>query len=140
MGLFKFLKEKIAKKNVKETETYVSGMSKSRENFANKLDELSKRYKEVNQEYFENLEEILIEADVGVSLTLRIIEEVIEEFPLKARTELRNSNNIDETYKALVEDLKNRYNSMSAEDQKKYKNQVLKMKKDLDDFYKSFKK
>lgn len=79
MGLFKFLKEKIAKKNVKETETYVSGMAKSRENFANKLDELSKRYKEVNQEYFEQLEEILIEADVGVSLTLRIIEEVIEE-------------------------------------------------------------
>lgn len=79
MGLFKFLKEKIAKKNVKETETYVSGMTKSRENFANKLDELSKRYKEVNQEYFEQLEEILIEADVGVSLTLRIIEEVIEE-------------------------------------------------------------
>lgn len=79
MGLFKFLKEKIAKKNEKETETYVSGMAKSRENFANKLEELSKRYKEVNQEYFEQLEEILIEADVGVSLTLRIIEEVIEE-------------------------------------------------------------
>lgn len=79
MGLFKFLKEKIAKKNVKETETYVSGMTKSRENFANKLDELSRRYKEVNQEYFEQLEETLIEADVGVSLTLRIIEEVIGE-------------------------------------------------------------
>ena len=79
MGLFKFLKEKIAKKNAVETEKYVSGMSKSREAFASKLDDLSKRYKEVNQEYFEQLEEILIEADVGVSLTLRIIEEVIEE-------------------------------------------------------------
>lgn len=79
MGLFKFLKEKISKKNVQETETYVSGMAKSRENFANKLEELTKRYKEVNQEYFEQLEEILIEADVGVSLTLRIIEEVITE-------------------------------------------------------------
>ena len=79
MGLFKFLKEKILKKNVKETETYVSGMKKSRENFANKLEELSKQYKEVNQSYFESLEEILIEADVGVNLTLRIIEEVIDE-------------------------------------------------------------
>ncbi len=79
MGLFKFLKEKISRKNVQETETYVSGMAKSRENFANKLEELTKRYKEVNQEYFEQLEEILIEADVGVSLTLRIIEEVITE-------------------------------------------------------------
>ena len=93
MGLFKFLKEKIAKKNVKETETYVSGMSKSRENFANKLDELSKRYKEVNQEYFEQLEEILIEADVGVSLTLRIIEEVIEESDSKG---IKNPAEINE--------------------------------------------
>ena len=93
MGLFKFLKEKIAKKNQKETETYVSGMSKSRENFANKLDELSKRYKEVNQEYFEQLEEILIEADVGVSLTLRIIEEVIEESKEK---NIKNPTEINE--------------------------------------------
>ena len=79
MGLFKFLREKFSKKHEKETETYVSGMEKSRSNFANKLEELSKRYKEVNQEYFERLEEILIEADVGVNLTLRIIEETIEE-------------------------------------------------------------
>lgn len=93
MGLFKFLKEKISKKNVKETETYVSGMSKSRENFANKLDELSKRYKEVNQEYFEQLEEILIEADVGVSLTLRVIEEVIEESNAK---NIKNPTEINE--------------------------------------------
>jgi len=79
MGLFKFLKEKISKKNSEETKVYVEGMSKSRANFANKLEELSKRYKEVNQDYFEQLEEILIEADVGVSLTLRLIEEIVEE-------------------------------------------------------------
>ena len=79
MGLFKFLKEKFSKKQDEETKVYVEGMSKSREHFANKLDELSKRYKEVNQEYFEQLEEILIEADVGVSLTLRLIEKVIDE-------------------------------------------------------------
>lgn len=93
MGLFKFLKEKISKKNVEETKTYVSGMAKSRENFANKLEELSKRYKEVNQDYFEQLEEILIEADVGVSLTLRIIEEVIEESEEK---NIKNPTEINE--------------------------------------------
>ena len=93
MGLFKFLKEKISKKNVQETETYVSGMAKSRENFANKLEELTKRYKEVNQEYFEQLEEILIEADVGVSLTLRVIEEVIKESNAK---NIKNPTEINE--------------------------------------------
>lgn len=79
MGLLKLLKEKLGKSKQEETTTYVKGMEKSRANFANKLDDLSKKYKEVNQEYFEQLEEILIEADVGVNLTLRIIDEVIEE-------------------------------------------------------------
>lgn len=94
MGLFKFLKEKIAKKPNTDTEKYVSGMSKSRENFANKLDELSKRYKEVNQEYFESLEEILIEADVGVNLTLRIIEETIDESKEKRITDPKEINEL----------------------------------------------
>lgn len=79
MGLFKFLKEKFSKKPKENTDKYVKGMEKSRANFASKLDSLSKKYKSVNQEYFENLEEILIEADVGVNLSIRIIEEVIEE-------------------------------------------------------------
>ena len=79
MGLFKFLKEKFAKKNNIETNTYVKGMEKSRANFASKLDELSLKYKSVNQDYFDSLEEILIEADVGVNLTIRLIEEVLEQ-------------------------------------------------------------
>ena len=79
MGLFKFLKEKFAKKNNVETNTYVKGMEKSRANFASKLDELSLKYKTVNQDYFDSLEEILIEADVGVNLTIRLIEEVLEQ-------------------------------------------------------------
>ena len=79
MGLFKFLKEKFAKKNNVETNTYVKGMEKSRANFASKLDELSLKYKSVNQNYFDSLEEILIEADVGVNLTIRLIEEVLEQ-------------------------------------------------------------
>ncbi len=80
MGLFNFLKNKFSnKKNDEDTKTYVNGMEKSRQNFASKLDLLSKRYKEVNQSYFEELEEILIEADVGVSLSLRIIDEALNE-------------------------------------------------------------
>ena len=81
MGLIKFLKEKIFKKkeDVEKNEKYVKGMEKSRHNFASKLDTLSKSYKTVNAEYFESLEEILIEADVGVNLTIRLIEEVLEQ-------------------------------------------------------------
>jgi fused signal recognition particle receptor len=74
MGLFSFLKNKFSKKTKDETtEKYQKGLAKSRANFASKLDSLSKRYKEVNEEYFEELEQILIESDVGVELSLRLI-------------------------------------------------------------------
>ncbi len=79
MGLFKFLKDKLSKSKTEDTSNYVKGMEKSRENFANKLDSIAKKSKKVNQEYFDELEEILIEADVGVSLTMKVIEEVVTE-------------------------------------------------------------
>ena len=77
MGLISFLKNKFSK-NDDSTKTYSEGMEKSRRNFSNKLNDLSKRYKSVNQDYFEELEEILIESDVGVSLALRTIEELLD--------------------------------------------------------------
>jgi fused signal recognition particle receptor len=75
MGLFAFLKEKFAKK---DSDKYDKGMAKSRAAFADKLASLAKRYKSVNADYFEELEQILIEADVGVSLSLRLIEELLD--------------------------------------------------------------
>ncbi len=79
MGLVSFLKEKFSKKEKEVDEKYVDGMSKSRKNFSTRLSSLSKSYKKVNQEYFDELEQILIESDVGVSLSLKIIVEVLEE-------------------------------------------------------------
>ena len=79
MGLFKFLKEKFSKNKSEEVESFNKGMEKSRENFANKMDKIAKKSKKVNKEYFDDLEEILIEADVGVNLTMRVIEEVVQE-------------------------------------------------------------
>ena len=79
MGLIKFLKEKFSKSKTQDSENYVKGMEKSRENFANKMDKIAKKSKKVNEEYFNELEEILIEADVGVNLTMRVIEEVASE-------------------------------------------------------------
>ena len=79
MGLISFLKSKFSKKTENpDAESYSNGMEKSRQNFSNKLTSLSKKYKKVNQEYFEKLEEILIESDVGVNLSFRVIEEVLE--------------------------------------------------------------
>lgn len=74
MGLFKFLKEKVFGKSVAQKEKYVAGLDKSRKNFTDRLKALTSRYNKVNDAYFEDVEEILIEADVGVKLTYDIIE------------------------------------------------------------------
>ena len=79
MGLLKFLREKFGNKSQASNEKYVAGLTKSRHNFANRLKLLSNRYQKVNETYFDELTEILIEADVGVNLTFEIIDETKKE-------------------------------------------------------------
>lgn len=83
MSFFKKLKEKVLGKSNKQSEKYTIAMSKSRTNFADKLKLLSARYRSVNEEYFEELEEILIEADIGVKIVMSIVEEVKTESRIK---------------------------------------------------------
>lgn len=78
MGLFSFLKNAFSKKDKESKDRYEKGLAKSRSAFANRLDNLSKKYKSVNEDYFEELEQILMEADVGVKLTLRLIEDLLD--------------------------------------------------------------
>ena len=92
MGLFSWLKEKVFQK--KDGETYAKGMEKSRKNFSSKLSKLSNKYKKVNQEYFEELEEILIESDVGVNLALRVIDEVLEKSKKQKITDSEQINEL----------------------------------------------
>ena len=97
MGFISFLKDKFSKKKTEEkvdAETYSKGMEKSRQNFSNKLSSLSKKYKKVNQEYFEQLEEILIESDVGVNLSLRVIEEVLDKSKKQKITDSEEINEL----------------------------------------------
>ena len=121
MGLISFLKEKFSKKKTEDVESYSEGMAKSRQNFSSKLNSLSKKYKKVNQDYFEELEEILIESDVGVKLTLQIIDEVLEESKKKHITDAEEINEIlidhmfDAKLKVYTKKMKPA-NSISSED------------------------
>lgn len=94
MGLISFLKNKFSKKKDENVDSYSEGMSKSRQNFSNRLNSLSKKYHKVNQEYFEELEEILIESDVGVNLSLKIIDEVLQESKEKKISDAGQINEI----------------------------------------------
>ena len=99
MGLFSFLKNKFSKKEAPEqektsVEVYEKGMAKSRKAFASRLDDLSKRYGKVNAEYFEELEQILIESDVGVELSIRLIENLLDQAKKEKLTEPKQINDL----------------------------------------------
>lgn len=72
MGIFSKLKNVFAKQE------YEKGLSKTREDFANKLAKLSKKYEEINQNYINELEEILINADIGISTVMKFIDKIQE--------------------------------------------------------------
>ena len=60
----------------KEVKVYEKGLTKSREGFVSRLAELTGRYKNVNDEYFDELEEILIMADIGVNTVMKFVDKL----------------------------------------------------------------
>lgn len=75
MGLFNKLKN-VFKKDDKSISTYEKGLSKTRRSFVNKLSNLSKEYDEINDNYFEELEELLINADIGVNTVMEFMDKL----------------------------------------------------------------
>ena len=84
MSFFSKLKNKFVKKETEEIkkeakeslEIYDKGLTKSRNTFSSRLLDLTKRYNKVNDEYFEELEEILINADIGVNTVMNFMEKL----------------------------------------------------------------
>ena len=83
MGFFSKLKDKFIKKeetNTKEEkesiEIYDKGLTKSRSTFSSRLLDLTKRYSKIDEEYFEELEEILINADIGVNTVMNFMDKL----------------------------------------------------------------
>ncbi len=74
MSFFKKLKEKISQKTDAVTEKFRDGLSKTRNSFSEKVNDLVSRYRKVDEEFFEELEEILISADVGVTTVMDLID------------------------------------------------------------------
>ncbi|MGL5520280.1 MAG: signal recognition particle-docking protein FtsY [Metamycoplasmataceae bacterium] len=71
-------------KKEKKLDKYIAGLSKSGINLTTKIIELQNRHNEINEEFFEELEEILIMSDISVNMVQVIIEEI--------KKEVRNQN------------------------------------------------
>lgn len=94
MGFFKDIKEKLVGKSTKQNEKYVAGLDKSSTTFSDRINELAARFREINDEYFEELENILIMADVGVSMVMKIVSEIKAEVRIQNITDPREINDI----------------------------------------------
>ncbi len=76
MSFFKKLKNKFTKSTDNVTEKFKDGLSKTRNNFTSKVNDLVARYRKVDEDFFEELEEILIGADVGFDTVMELIDEL----------------------------------------------------------------
>ena len=94
MWFFTQIKEKLVGKSTKQNEKYVVGLDKSSETFSDRINELAARFREINDEYFEELENILIMADVGVSMVMKIVSEIKTEVRIRNITDPREINDI----------------------------------------------
>ena len=89
-GLFKRLKE---------------GLSKTKKGITEKVDLVLSSYRKIDEELFDDLEEVLIMADIGVETTLNIIESVKQQVKLKKITEVSDIKGLlkDEMKAVLLE-------------------------------------
>ena len=104
MGLFNkfkglFKKAEVDKTEKEELEKYDEGLKKTRNYFTDKISLLNGRYKKVTDEYFEELEEILIMADIGVNTVINFIDK------LKKRVKKENITDSEELKDIIVDEM-----------------------------------
>lgn len=104
MGLFDKLKNIINKKEnieVKDenVQKYDEGLEKSRNEFVSKLSMLGIKYTKINDEYFDELENILIMADIGINTVMDFMD--------RLRKRVKSENITDTKYlnEVIVDEL-----------------------------------
>lgn len=114
MGFFQKLKAKHEEKKQIKLER---ALGKTRLTFSNDIKKLAHKYKEYDDQYLEELEEILIASDMGMNMVLQITNQI--------RKKVRKGWSIESTNDYLVEvimdlynDTKNKQNKLNIKDQR----------------------
>ncbi len=101
MGLFDKIKkaftgeEKIEPTEV--TEKYEKGLEKTRKTFSQRMNELFANFRTVDEDFFDELEEVLIGADVGFESTMEITD------ALRQEVKLKNAKASNEVQQVIIE-------------------------------------
>ncbi|MBQ6282413.1 MAG: signal recognition particle-docking protein FtsY [Bacilli bacterium] len=109
MGLFDKIRnvfKKEEKKEEIEVQKYDKGLEKTRVEFTSKLGKLSKKYREVTDEYFEELEEVLVMADIGVNTVMEFMDRLRKRVSKEhiTDTDMLKEVIVDELFIIYVED------------------------------------
>ena len=101
MGLFDKFKKVFSKKeeNKEDVKIYEKGLDKTRKEFVNELNILGHKYTKVSDEYFDELESILIMADIGVNTVMTFLDR------LKARVKKENITDTKYLQEVIVDEL-----------------------------------
>jgi len=97
MGIFNKLKNLF--QNKEEVSKYDQGLSKTRATFFNKLNFLNSQYKKITEEYFEELENLLVMADIGVNTVISFMER------LKQRVKKENITDASLLNEIIIDEL-----------------------------------
>lgn len=89
--------------NVAETQRYYHGLTKSRDGFGAKINALLANFRSVDEDFFDDLEETLIEADVGFEMAMKISEELRNEVKFQNVKQKKDVSNV------IIEKLVNIY-------------------------------
>ena len=76
---------------------FKAGLEKSRQNFQEQLNNLIARYRKVDEDFFEALEEMLITADVGFNTVMKLTDE------LRTEAQRRNIQETEDLREVIVE-------------------------------------
>lgn len=82
-----------------EVKIYEKGLTKTRKNFVSSLLDLTNRHRKITEEYFDELEEILIMADIGVNTVMSFMDR------LRDRVRKEKIENTEDLKEIIVDEL-----------------------------------
>lgn len=99
MGLFSKFKEVFKKDKKEDIEVYDKGLEKTRKEFVSEINVLGHKFHKVTDEYFEELESVLIKADIGI----KTVDDFLER--LKKRVKEENITDTEVLKEVIIDEL-----------------------------------
>lgn len=99
MGLFDKFKNIFTREEKQEVDVYDKGLEKTRKEFTSKLNLLNMKHNKIDEEYYEELEDILITADIGINTVLAFIDK------LRNRVKKENITSVNDLKEVIVDEM-----------------------------------